>query len=70
MPVSGRSTSWYLATSGLGGMTLPWLIGQSFVAFGPSSLLWMDALAVLLGAAAFALAVAHGWARTGPQSVN
>lgn len=56
MPVSGRSTSWYLATSGLGGMTLPWLIGQSFVAFGPPSLLWMDAFAVLLGAVAFALA--------------
>lgn len=75
MPVSGRSTSWYLATSGLGGMTLPWLIGQSFVAFGPSSLLWMDALAVLLGAVAFALAVAHGRVRTvsnasGPQSVS
>ena len=59
MPVSGRSTSWYLATSGLGGMTLPWLIGQSFVAFGPSSLLWMDALAVSLGAIAFAIAALH-----------
>ncbi len=56
MSVSGRSTSWYLATSGLGGMTLPWLIGQSFVAFGPTSLLWLDALAVLLGAIAFAFA--------------
>ncbi len=59
MPVSGRGTSWYLATSGLGSMTLPWLIGQSFVAFGPSSLLWMDAVAVLLGAAVFALAAAQ-----------
>ncbi|HTK97688.1 MAG TPA: MFS transporter [Pseudomonadales bacterium] len=64
MPVSGRSTSWYLATSGLGGMTLPWLIGQSFVAFGPSSLLWMDALAVSLGAAAFALAALQPRATT------
>ena len=64
MPVSGRSTSWYLATSGIGGMTLPWLIGQSFVAFGPSSLLWMDASAVLLGAAAFALAAMQPRATT------
>jgi len=45
-------------------MTLPWLIGQSFVAFGPSSLLWMDALAVSLGAAAFALAALQPRATT------
>jgi len=39
-------------------------IGQSFVAFGPSSLLWMDALAVSLGAAAFALAALQPRATT------
>lgn len=53
MQVSGQSTSWYLATSGLGSMTLPWLIGQSFVAFGPSSLLWLDAGVVAIGGVAF-----------------
>jgi hypothetical protein len=54
--VSGQSTSWYLATSGVGSMTLPWLIGQSFVAFGPSSLLWLDAVVVAIGAVAFWIA--------------
>jgi FHS family Na+ dependent glucose MFS transporter 1 len=53
MQVSGQSTSWYLATSGVGSMTLPWLIGQSFVAFGPSSLLWLDAGVVAIGGVAF-----------------
>jgi fucose permease len=57
MQVSGQSTSWYLATSGLGSMTLPWLIGQSIVAFGPGSLLWLDAAVVTLGGLAFWLAV-------------
>jgi MFS transporter, FHS family, Na+ dependent glucose transporter 1 len=57
MQVSGQSTSWYLATSGVGSMTLPWLIGQSIVAFGPGSLLWLDAAVVALGGLAFWLAV-------------
>lgn len=56
MQVSGQSTSWYLATSGVGSMTLPWLIGQSFVAFGPASLLWLDALVVAFGGIAFWIA--------------
>ena len=56
LPASGRSTSVYIAASGIGSMTLPWLTGRAFATFGPTSLLWLDAVAVVLGAAAFWLA--------------
>ena len=56
MQVSGQSTSWYMAASGVGGMTLPWFIGESFARFGPTSLLWLDAVTVCLGAFVFWLA--------------
>ena len=59
MPVSGRSTSWYMAASSLGSMSLPWLIGGAFVALGPASLLWLDGAAVALGAALFWAATRH-----------
>jgi FHS family Na+ dependent glucose MFS transporter 1 len=49
LPASGRRTSIYIAASGIGSMTLPWLTGRAFAAHGPTSLLWLDALSVVLG---------------------
>ncbi len=56
MAVSGQSTSWYMAASSIGSMTLPWIVGRAFVANGPASLLWIDAIAVALGAITFWIA--------------
>ncbi|MBP6472628.1 MAG: MFS transporter [Chloroflexi bacterium] len=35
MPVTGKTTGWFFAGASLGGMTLPWLVGQLFDLTGP-----------------------------------
>ena len=35
MTLTGRVTAWFLVGASLGGMTLPWLIGQLFERIGP-----------------------------------
>ena len=35
MPITGQITSWFFVGGSLGGMTLPWLIGQLFESIGP-----------------------------------
>ncbi|MBK6327362.1 MAG: MFS transporter [Chloroflexi bacterium] len=35
MPVTGKTTGWFFAGASLGGMTLPWLVGQLFDITGP-----------------------------------
>lgn len=35
MPVTGKTTGWFFAGASIGGMTLPWLVGQLFGAAGP-----------------------------------
>jgi FHS family Na+ dependent glucose MFS transporter 1 len=46
MHVSGKITGWCLVGSGLGGMFMPWLIGQIFVTAGPPTM-----MTAILGAA-------------------
>ncbi|HTO57545.1 MAG TPA: MFS transporter [Pseudomonadales bacterium] len=65
LPASGRRTSLFIAASGIGSMTLPWFTGRAFVAYGPTSLLWLDAATVALGGAALAFAL-----RTGRNTVS
>jgi len=38
MKITGTITGWFLVGSGIGGMFLPWLIGQIFVFTGPHSM--------------------------------
>jgi FHS family Na+ dependent glucose MFS transporter 1 len=35
MPITGEITGWFFVGASLGGMTLPWLIGQLFESIGP-----------------------------------
>ena len=65
LPASGRRTSLFIAASGIGSMTLPWITGRAFAAYGPTSLLWLDAATVALGGAAVAFAL-----RTGSRTVS
>lgn len=37
--VSGTITGWFLVGAGIGGMLLPWFIGQAFVWIGPASMM-------------------------------
>ncbi len=37
VPVTGLATSWFMAASAIGGIAIPWLVGQLFSAFGPGA---------------------------------
>ena len=40
--ITGRITSWFLVGASLGGMVVPWLIGQNFESYGPqATILWI-----------------------------
>ncbi len=39
MPVSGRATGWFFVGASLGGMTLPWLVGQLFEPLGAQAMI-------------------------------
>ena len=41
MRITGKITSIFLTGSGLGGMTLPWLVGQLFESVGPNVMVWV-----------------------------
>ena len=41
MRVTGTITGWFLVGAGIGGMLLPWLIGQAFALIGPGSMMFI-----------------------------
>jgi FHS family Na+ dependent glucose MFS transporter 1 len=49
MGASGETAGWLFVGGGLGGMTLPWLVGQFFESWGPGSLLFFVAAGLLVG---------------------
>jgi FHS family Na+ dependent glucose MFS transporter 1 len=51
MGVSGETAGWLFIGGGLGGMTIPWIIGQFFESWGPGSLLVFIAASLLVGVA-------------------
>lgn len=55
MPITGRTTSWFLVGGGLGAMTLPWIIGQLFEPIGPHSMIWVLTAAVIIAGAILVL---------------
>lgn len=54
MTITGKITAWFFVGGSLGGMTLPWVIGQLFATVGP----WVVILAIFVSAAAAALVFA------------
>ncbi|MDQ1534572.1 MAG: hypothetical protein QOF28_2333 [Actinomycetota bacterium] len=38
LPLTGSATSWFLAAAAIGGLTIPWVIGQLFSGVGPGAL--------------------------------
>jgi FHS family Na+ dependent glucose MFS transporter 1 len=49
MTITGQVTGWFFVGASLGGMSLPWLIGQFFESIGPHVMMFAI-LAVLIGA--------------------
>jgi FHS family Na+ dependent glucose MFS transporter 1 len=55
MPITGTVSAWFFAGSGLGGMVLPWSIGQVIEGAGP-----MSVMVMIVGAVVAALAIFVG----------
>lgn len=53
MAIDGQVSAWFFAGSGLGGMLLPWLIGQVFTSVGPLSTMVIILTVLLLAVAVF-----------------
>ncbi len=58
LTVTGKVTSWYFVGGSLGGMTLPWLIGQLFESFGPRIMIYGISINLVLAFAVFGLLTA------------
>ncbi len=53
MKISGKVNGWFFGGSGLGGMTLPWFIGQVFESVGPRSTMITILIDVLIALGIF-----------------
>ena len=53
MHMSGKTTSWFFVGASLGGMFLPWLMGQLIAPFGSASILWVVLCSIFLAAGVF-----------------
>ena len=52
MHVTGSMTGWFLVGGGLGGMLMPWLIGQAFVQAGPGAMIMIVLVSIALNVVA------------------
>jgi FHS family Na+ dependent glucose MFS transporter 1 len=57
MPITSQVSSTFLIGGSLGSMTLPWLVGQLFVPYGPLSVMYVTAAAMLAAWFLFGLIV-------------
>jgi FHS family Na+ dependent glucose MFS transporter 1 len=48
MHITGAMTGWFLVGAGLGGMIMPWLIGQAFVRIGPGAMVMIVLASLIL----------------------
>ena len=71
MTITGQMTGWFLVGSAVGGMSMPWLVGQLFVAIGPYVTIAIAFIDMALASAAFAglmLAPTHRSHESQPQA--
>lgn len=59
MTITGRVTSWFFVGASLGGMTLPWLIGQLFESVSPRVTILAVGVNLLVASAVFGWLNAH-----------
>lgn len=55
MTVTGQVTGWFFVGASTGGMTVPWLVGQLFEVIGPSVVIWMTLIGLMLAVIVFAV---------------
>jgi FHS family Na+ dependent glucose MFS transporter 1 len=48
MHITGAMTGWFLVGAGMGGMIMPWLIGQAFVRIGPGAMVMIVLASLIL----------------------
>jgi MFS transporter, FHS family, Na+ dependent glucose transporter 1 len=60
IPITGRVTGWFLVASSIGGMVVPWLIGQLFEPVGPRSAMVLIFLTLLATAAVLVVLLKEG----------
>jgi len=68
MRITGQVTGWFLVGGGVGGMSLPWLIGQLFEPLGPPMTIFVVMIA--LGMALLLLATLFSYSTRNPQKRN
>lgn len=59
MTMTGFVTSWFFVGGSLGGMTIPWIIGQLFNSVGPQGVFWVICGSVLAEAVLFLAVLAQ-----------
>jgi FHS family Na+ dependent glucose MFS transporter 1 len=65
MKMTGQVTGWFFVGTGLGGMVLPWLIGQLFEQIGPLGTMFAIAIDLLIAFGVYlvmiSMATSTGW---------
>jgi MFS transporter, FHS family, Na+ dependent glucose transporter 1 len=59
MPITGKVTGWFFVGASLGGMTIPWLIGQLFQPVGPQAVPLVVSCATLLATGVLLILLAY-----------
>jgi FHS family Na+ dependent glucose MFS transporter 1 len=57
MPITGRVTGWFFVGASVGGMTLPWVIGQLFESIGPRVTMFTIMAGLIAAVGVFALLI-------------
>ncbi len=67
MPITSQVSATFLVGGSLGSMTLPWVVGQLFVPYGPISVMYVTATAMVAACLAFVLIVRTGRSGREPE---
>jgi fucose permease len=59
MPITGRVTGWFFVGASLGGMSIPWLIGQLFTPVGPQAFPLVVSCVILLATGILLIVLAY-----------
>lgn len=70
MPISGRATGWFFVGSSLGGMSIPWIIGQLFETRGTAWTFYVVLADVFVGAVVLVIFNRHTPAVSEPVTVS
>jgi FHS family Na+ dependent glucose MFS transporter 1 len=67
MPITGQVTGWFLVGASIGGMSLPWAIGQLFESSGPQAVMLFILADIVLALVVFALVKRWSEGRRSPK---